>query len=46
MLLRDWRLVVDLKGESRESWRKRMLDPGFGQALLIGEVPLKLLRRK
>ena len=45
MLLRDWRLVIDLKGESRESWRNRVLAPGFGQALLIGEVPLKLVRR-
>ena len=46
MILRDWRVVVDLKGETTESWRKRVLAPGFGGALLIGKVPLKLVRRK
>ena len=46
MVLREWKVVVDLNGESTESWRARVLAPSFGQALLIGEVPLKLVRRK
>ncbi|EJD03263.1 cytochrome P450 [Fomitiporia mediterranea MF3/22] len=47
LLLRDWRVVPVMQaGESKEAWRKRILKPGFGQALLIGEVPLKLVRRK
>lgn len=46
MVLREWKVVVDLKGETTEQWRARVLAPEFGQALLIGEVPLKLVRRK
>ena len=46
MILREWEVVVDLKGETTEQWRERVLAPKFGQALLIGEVPLKLIRRK
>ena len=46
MILREWRVEVDLKGESKESWRERVLAPKFGGALMFGEVPLKLVRRK
>ena len=46
LLLREWRVTVDLKGESKEAWRQRVLAPSFAQALLIGEVPLRLVRRK
>lgn len=47
LLLREWRVVPVMKdGESRESWRQRVLEPRFEEALLIGEVPLKLIRRK
>ncbi|KAL5483373.1 hypothetical protein ACEPAI_8604 [Sanghuangporus weigelae] len=47
LLLRDWRVVPVMKvGESKEAWRNRVLEPGFGQALLLGEVPVKLVKRK
>ena len=47
LLLRDWRVVpVMREAESKEAWRERVLKPGFGQALLMGEVPVKLIRRK
>ncbi|THH08156.1 hypothetical protein EW145_g2891 [Phellinidium pouzarii] len=46
LLLRDWRIEAVMNdGESRGDWRRRVLTPNFGQALLIGEVPLKLVRR-
>jgi len=47
LLLREWKVLVELgENESREDWRKRVLEPKFGQALLIGAVPLKLVRRR
>ena len=47
LLLRDWRVVPVLKGgESKEAWTVRILEPGFGQALLLGEVPVRLIRRR
>ncbi|KAI5116138.1 hypothetical protein M0805_006319 [Coniferiporia weirii] len=46
LLLREWRIVPVMNvGESRDDWRSRILKPAFGQALLIGNVPLKLMRR-
>ncbi|KAI5120962.1 hypothetical protein M0805_006635 [Coniferiporia weirii] len=46
LLLREWRIVpVMNEGESRDDWRRRILKPAFGQALLIGNVPLRLVRR-
>lgn len=47
LLMREWRVEAVMKsGESKEAWRARVLKPSFGEALLIGEVPLKLIRRK
>ena len=47
LLMRDWRVEAVMKeGETKQAWRERVLKPGFGQALLIGEVPVRLVRRK
>lgn len=47
LLLLEWRVEPVMKnGETKQAWRKRILEPSFGEALLIGEVPLKLVRRK
>ena len=46
-LLKEWRIEVYLKeGETREEWRKRMMDPKIQIALAVGTVPLKLVRRE
>ena len=46
MVLRQWRVDIDLKGESREAWKRRVFNPSFTVALSLGEVPLKLVRRE
>lgn len=46
LLLRDWRIDLVLRsGETPAAWRERVLQPGFGQAMMLGEVPVKLVRR-
>lgn len=46
LLLRDWRVEPVLRvGETKEQWRARVLKPSFGQALLLGEIPVRLFRR-
>lgn len=46
LILRDWRVEPVFRAdETEEQWRARVLKPGFGQALLLGEVPVRLFRR-
>jgi len=47
LVLREWRVEVTLEeGETREAWRKRVLDPTFNTTMKFGQpVPIKLVRR-
>jgi cytochrome P450 len=45
MVLRERKVVVELDGMSKDEWRRKYLEPKFGQALLLGEMPLKPVRR-
>ena len=47
LLLREWRVDLPLKkGVTRSAWRKKALNPSLGILMGIGEVPLKLVRRR
>lgn len=47
LLLREWRVEPVYRDveETKEEWRERVLKPSFGQALLLGEVPVRFIRR-
>ncbi|EJD03280.1 cytochrome P450 [Fomitiporia mediterranea MF3/22] len=47
LLLCEWRVELALKdGETKEMWKERVMNPSLAMTLTVGEVPLKLVRRK
>lgn len=47
MLLREWRVEPIFKpGETKEEWRRRVMDARFVLTLGIAEVPVRFVRRK
>ncbi|KAF4583601.1 hypothetical protein EYR38_002356 [Pleurotus pulmonarius] len=47
MLLREWRVEPIFKpGETKEEWRKRVMDARFVLTLGVADVPVRFVRRK
>ncbi|EJD03282.1 cytochrome P450 [Fomitiporia mediterranea MF3/22] len=47
LLLREWRVEPVLRdGETKEMWKERIMTPRLGMTMTVGEIPLKLVRRK
>ncbi len=47
MLLREWRVEPIFKpGETKEEWRRRVMDARFVLTLGVAEVPVRFVRRK
>lgn len=47
LFLRDWRVDIVLEhGETREQWRERVLKAEMIMTLSVGDVPIKLTRRR
>lgn len=47
MLLREWRVEPILQpGETKEEWKRRIMDGRLVPTLAVAEVPVRFVRRK